>query len=254
MARAGDTVHRLIRLEDAAGAAVTGAVIGDFTVTAYARSYSASVWSTYTHNAALTEIGSGRYALSYSLPSTAGWVDFYLIPTDATRTVYDNHWSGEIETQDMDSMYGNIVRGVVLPTRGALLGSVVPGELVAYRWNTWDIPFVDSNGDPILLASNYTNFTLGVRSKDQTTTKLDASTGSPTGFVVSGTDAGILTVTWPESTGVGAADIYAHLAAGALDAVPLYWEVVANLGGDASKTVPIIRSSELRIKRREVGT
>ena len=234
---------------------MTGLTLAALTVEAYQKAFGAANWSTYSASPALVEIGAGRYELKFNLPAAAGWFDLYVSPVDTTRTVFDAHWSGEVETQDIDSLYANIVKGVALPTVGALLGIPYPAELVAYRYNTWSIPITDSAGAPIDLTA-YSTFALSVRSKDQTTKKLDATNGSPTGFVLTGSVSGILTVTWPESLGTvgSAADIYSWLTTGVRENDPLYYEVTGDLGGLATKTVPIIRSSKLTLLPREVGS
>lgn len=247
MAQPGTTTHRVIRVQSAVGAAVTGLVTADFTFTGYQRAFTASVWSTYTTSAAITEIGGGLYALAFVLPASAGWFDFYITPDDATQVVFSDHFEGEVESQDLDSIYANIVRTAAIPSGNNLLGTEVPGELVAYRYNQWSIAIVDQSGAAIDL-TGYGTLTLGVRSLDQSTIKLDMTNGSPTGFAISGTAGGILTVTWPETTGSGAADIYASIT------TARWYEITGDLGSDTSKTVPIIRSSPLTILRREVGS
>lgn len=251
-----DTCHRLIFIRNrSTGAGVAGVVIGDLTVTAANRGYAAAAFAAFTHAATLTAVaalGDGWYDLAHAAPPAAGW--WRLAVKHATHDVWSASWEGEVESQDFDSLFASIVRGVALPTRGATLGLTVPGELVAYRYNQWIIPITDQAGAAVDLTA-YGTFRLSVRSKNQTTKVLDAQDGTPTGFGLTGDAAGLLTITWPESTGTTgtAADIYSWLAAGALSADPLYYEVTADLGSDATKTVPIIRSSELRITRREVG-
>ncbi len=251
----GGLLPKVIRVTDATDAPVTsGLTIASFTTSALGRGYGATIWSAYAASFALgAHLGNGRWPIDFLLPASAGHFDVELLPVDTTLTVTPNRWQGEVETQDLDSLYGNIVRGVALPTRGATLGLPYPGELVAYRWNRWEIPLKDQSGADIDLSSPaYNNLKLSVRSKDQLTIKLDAVHGVG-GFVLTGA-LGLLTIEWPESTGAGIADIYGWLAAGQLKADPLYYEVTGDKTSDAAKTVPIIRSSELLITRREVGS
>lgn len=249
----GGLLPKVIRVTDSSGAPVTGLTLAAFTTSALGRGYGATVWTTYSAGFVLTEIGSGRYGVDFALPTSAGQFDVELLPVDATRTVTPNRWQGEVETQDLDSLYGNIVKPVALPTQGATLGLPYPGELVAYRWNSWTIPVKDQAGADIDLSSPaYNNLKLSVRSKDQTTIKLDAVDGVG-GFVITGT-LGQLYIEWPETTGSGVADIYAWLAKGAIKADPLYHEVTGDKDSNAAHTVPIIRSSELIISRREGGS
>jgi hypothetical protein len=252
--RPGDVLPNIITVEAADGTPVTGLTLAAFTTQALGRGYGASAFSAYAASFALTERGGGEYQLDFALPPSAGHVDVRIAPTVATRIVSPNRWRGEVEQQDLDSIFANVVRGVALPTQGATLGLPYPGELVAYRQNPWTIPVNDSAGNPIDLSSPaFNNLRLSVRSKDQTTVKLDATPGSPSGFGLVGT-LGFLTITWPEATGSGIADIYAWLATGDLTKDPLYYEVVGDADSDTAKTRPIIRSSELRITRREVGS
>lgn len=251
----GGLLPKVIRVTDASDAPVTsGLTIASFTTSALGRGYGASVWSAYAASFVLgAHLGNGRWPVEFLLPPSAGQFDVELLPVDPTLTVTPNRWQGEVETQDLDSLYGNIVKPILMPTVGALLGQPYNGELVAYRWNQWTIPVKDQAGALIDLSSPaYNNLKLSVRSKDQTTIKLDAVNGVG-GFVLIGT-LGQLYIEWPESTGSGVADIYAWLAAGATKADALYYEATGDKDSDTAKTVPIIRSSELLIGRREVGS
>lgn len=254
--RPGDTTHRIIRVLNADDTPATGLTIASFTVVARARGYGASVWSTYTHGAALVEIGGGDYALAFAAPPSAGWWRFYLLPTDTTKQVWNGSWEGEAEALDIDALYAYLASAQLGHTRNIFLGFTWPGEIVAYRWQQWQIPVVNQAGDPVDL-SGYTNLALSVRTLNQTTKKLDASHGSPTGFVLTASAGGIVTVEWPESLGTvgSAADIYSIVPAGSDKMSEALWfEITGDVGGDATKTVPIIRSSPLVVGRREVGS
>jgi len=254
--RAGDLTHRVINVTDAAGAAVTGLTLADFTVTARVRGYGASVWSTFTSNAAIVEIGGGDYALAFSAPPSAGWFRVKIIPAVASRAVWSSSWEGECETQDLDSMYTGLSAVQLGEIRNVYLGFTWAAELIAYRYQEWSIPMVDQTGAPVDL-SGYTSLALSVRTINQTTKKLDATNGSPTGFVLTASAGGIITVKWPESLGTlgSAADIYSIVPAGSTTmSENLYYEITGDVGGDATKTVPLVRSSALVVGRREVGS
>lgn len=254
--RPGDPTHRLIRVFNADDTPALGLTLASFTATARARGYAASAWSTYTHGAALVEIGGGDYALSFLAPPSAGWWRFILVPNDATKQVWPGSWEGECETQDLDSIYTGLSAVQLGQIRNVYLGFTWNAELIAYRWQRWEIPVVDQNGAPVDL-SGYTNLALSVRTQNQTTKKLDASNGSPAGFVLTASAGGIVTVEWPESLGTvgSAADIYSIVPTGANQMTEALWyEITGDVGGDATKTVPIIRSSSLVVGRREVGT
>ncbi len=255
MAQPGNVTYRLIQVTDSAGAGVAGLTLASFTVIAKSRGYGAAGWTNFTPGSILVDLTGGYYSLEFTLPAAAGWWRYMIL--HATNRVWNGSWEGELEINDWDSVYASGVRPVVLPTTTAYLGQSITGsELVAYRWNTWSIPVKDTAGANVDLTL-YNNLLLSVRSKDQTTKKLDASNGGPTGFILTGA-VGLLTVTWPETLGtVGTApDIYSWIGAGQLsgDIQPLYFEVTGDYNALAAQTVPIIRSSELRITRREVGT
>lgn len=256
MAQPGDVTHRLIKVVSAAGAAVTGLTLGSFTLTSYSRGYGAGAWSSYSASAALVEIGSGLYSLQFSLPTSAGW--WRVMLEHATHTVWNGSWEGEVETQDQDSLYGAIVQPVATLSTSFQLGSTVTAELVANRYRVLTIPIYDSAGVAYTnLATDFPSATLkiSIRSKDQTTTKWDAG---PSGVITVGagtaanfaiTTAGnVLTIQIPEDAG-----FFAALATAA-DSTDLYYEVTGDLGSNAAKTQPIIRSSAMTITRREVGT
>jgi hypothetical protein len=252
MAKPGETTHRVITILDAAGAPVTGLTLAAITVTAYGRGYASASWSSYDPAPVLSEIGGGDYGLALNLPVAAGWARIRVRPVVATRIVYSALWEGEVEPYDLEDIRTIGLQPLVLATQGALLGMVYPAELVAYRYNRWSIPVVDRNGAAVDLSA-YSNLALAVRSQDQVTRKLDASNGSPANFVLT-SSTNVLTVEWPETIGAGVADIYAHIPVGATQADPLYYEITADLGGVATKTVPLIRSSPLLMTRRELGS
>ena len=258
MAQPADITQRVIRVLNADGTAATGLTLAAFTVDAYGRGYGAGVWTTYASGAAVTEIGGGLYGLSFALPASAGWWRFEIRPVVTTRIVYSGIWEGETETQDLDSLYGQVVRPVATLTQGAQLGSTVSLDLVANRFRQLAIPIVTQSGAPYdLSVVTVGSLRMSVRSKNQTTTKWDAGptgtislgTGTAANFVITHSGvAGALSVEIPEDSG-----FFAALAAGE-DTIDLYWEVTGDLGGVAAKTIPIIRSSPLQLRRREVGT
>lgn len=252
--RPGETTHRIVRVTDYAGAAVTGLTLASFTVVARARAYGATAWSTYTHGAALVEIGGGDYALSFAGPPGAGWWRVYLLLASSSHLAWSASWEGECESYDLDAIYTGLAAVQLGNTRNVYLGQYWPGSLVAYRWNQWEIPVVDQTGAAVDL-SGYTDLALSVRSRDQAEFRLDASNGTPTGFVLTASSGGIVTVEWPKTLGAGVADIYAAVPDGALtQSAPLWYEIAGNVGGVSSKPVSIVRSSPLVIYRREVGT
>jgi hypothetical protein len=251
MARPGDTVHRVVRVQLADGTPVTGLTSAAVTVEAYQRAATASVWTSYSAALGWVEIGGGRYAISYLLPAAAGWHDVLLLPTNAAHTIFDARWSGEVEDTDLDRITGLVARPSAVVSAAAFLATQVPLELIAYRWASRTLTILDAAGEPLTtFGTDYptASLRLAVRSLNQTTTVWDAGpSGTPAGFSISSSGA-VLTITVPEN-----ATFFAALAAGALR-TDLFWEVTADYQGVASQTVSVVPSSPLTLLRREVGT
>ncbi len=245
--------YRAIKVEDAAGNAVLGLVTGSFTPNAFGRGYGAAIMTAYAHGTVVQEVGAGWYDVAFAAPASAGWMFYRIKPTSALyRITTPNEWSGEVEAQDLGSMYGAVVRPVATLAQGAQLGMPLPLELVAYRYRALTIPVVDQTGAAYTaLATDFPSATLrmSVRSKDQTTTTWNGGpSATPTGFLIT-TSGSTLSITIPED-----ATFFSALTQGIDSIDTLYWEVTGDLGSDTAKTVPVIRSSNLRLTRREVGT
>ena len=243
----GDTTHRFIRVLDATGAGVAGLLIGAFTVTARSRAYGAGAWTTFTHGAALTDLGGGDYGLAFTLPTSAGW--WRLIITHPTNTVWPGSWEGELESSDLDAIAAYTVRPQVTLTGQGTIGQTVAVSLVAKRYRKIRFTFLDSLGAPIDMTAGttYTNFAWSVRSAtSQTATppKYDqtASITGGSGFV--------------EVTVVENASFFDALTEGAtpLDRYECRHELTADLVAVAGQTVSLVPSSSLTLQRREVGT
>jgi hypothetical protein len=164
-------------------------------------------------------------------------------------------YQAELETQDVDSLYANLIRTTVQDQTKVYLGQPISNAAkVAFRYDVWT--FAIQQGNTPVDLSGYTNVTLGIRSADQTAIKYNAVNGTG-GWVITASNAGLLSITWPEAitnTGTLGGDVYSWLATGKLTAEPLYIEVTGDIGGDTAKTVPIIRSSQMTLLRREVGS
>ena len=249
----GEINPQQVEIVDAAGAGVTGLTLSDLTISAYARGYGASIFTTWTHGSVMQSLGSGQYDLAWALPPSAGkWRYRAKLNNPAYRFASNNQWEGETETQDADSLFGSVVRPVATLSQSAQLGMPLPLELVAYRYRTLTIPVVDQSGAAYTnLATDFPSATLrmSVRSKNQVSTVWDAGpSATPTGFVIT-TSGSTLSITIPED-----ATFFGALATGVDSVDDLYWEVTGDLGSDSTKTQPIIRSSNLRLTRREVGS
>jgi hypothetical protein len=134
----------------------------------------------------------------------------------------------------------------VVVDKAGNFGQPLPLTLYAYRYKTWTITFKNTDGSPYDV-SGFTGLAMSVRSQDQTTTKWDATNGSPAGVVLT-VASNVMTVAVPEN-----AAFFAALAAGTASA-SLYYEITGDAGGDTAKTQPMIPSSSLLLGRREVGT
>lgn len=96
--RPGDTLDLTTKLEDAAGAAVTGEA-ANISVAAYLDGVSTAVGET------VTEIGSsGWYKVSLTLPASAGFLLVRLSHTGTATTLVPDLFSGEVESADLDSI------------------------------------------------------------------------------------------------------------------------------------------------------
>lgn len=260
----GEVFTLAIKVETAAGVAVTGLLLASFTVNAYGRGYGAAVLTTYTHGTVVQEVGAGWYDITAVAPPSAGWMFYRVLPvSSANRITSPNEKSGEVETQDLDSLYGSVVRPVATLSQSAQLGMPLPMELVAYRYRTMSIPVVDQAGAAYTaLATDFPSATLkiSIRSKDRTTTKWDAGpsgvisvgTGNAAQFTIT-TTGNVLAIAFPEDSGFFSA-MTAAIAAGKDSVDDLYVEVTGDLVSVAARTQPVIRSSNLRLTREEVGT
>ena len=250
----GQVNSQRFRVIDASGSPVTGLTLASFTVEANTRPAATGTWGTWTHGATVTERSTGYYYLTWTEPPGAGFRSLEILPVSASHTVYPGMWTGEIEGQDLDSIAARVASYSAVLTRGSQLGAQVPITLIAYRYRVLLISIIDNLGDPVDLTT-YSTWKVAIRSADQTTVKFDGITGTPTGFSITGDAAGNLTIIFPETlatTGTQA-DGYNGVPVESRQ-VARFWEVTADIGGDATKTVSIIRSSPCTVLAREVGT
>lgn len=200
--RAGETVYRLIRVEDAGGTGVTGLTIANFTVTAKSVAYGGASFADWTHASALVDLGSGWYSLTYAAAPAAGWAHYRLIPTSSANTIVTpNEWSGEIEVNDLDILAALVAQGVATLSTAFQLGMQVTGlEIVAYRARTLVIAVTDQAGNAVdISTAAYTGWRIAVRDKTQQATKWECNDGKMTGLTITGTVAGVLTIILPEN-------------------------------------------------------
>lgn len=244
----GESVDHYFEVRTTAGAAVTGLVTGDFTVAVWHTPYGGSSAS-WTHGAAVTELGSGRYRVRFALPATAGSWALYL--THASHLVSPGGWADELQAYDLDAIASLVAKPVVrLQGSGTLGEAAAVPDLVAYRKAILTLSVLDGNGDPYDFTS-WTNFAVGFRSPTTQSggaPRLDAVHGTPTGFslVVS---AGLVTITIPDDL-----SIFGAITEGATPAesVDVDMEVVGD--NPSGQTISIIAPSRFRIIKRAHGS
>ncbi|HYG66690.1 MAG TPA: hypothetical protein VD838_03490 [Anaeromyxobacteraceae bacterium] len=239
MSQPADTVTKVVHVVDASGAGVEGLDLADFEFVALEDG------AAYTHNSTIEEIGDGDYKWTFSQPSSRAHKYIRIRPTNAAHRCVMTAarsvcYEGEVENQDLDSIYAATARPVISLTGEGTLGQKVPITLHKDRWRKLEFQIVDENDEPVALDSDYDGWAIGVRSADQSTTEWDG-----TGAIIVPDDSGLLTVEIPEN-----ASFFAALTEGTAQ-VTLYYEIVANLGGNSAKTVAIVPSSELTLSRSE---
>ena len=256
MTQPSNSLTKFIQRLTVAGVAVTGKTISDFTVTAYYKTASGSP-TTYTHGSTLTELSGGWYAWTYSVPSSASHYGVDIIPSSGTDYLRFAGISGELENQDLDSIYAANARPISSLTSSGTIGQTVSLSLVAHRYRILVFSFVDSNGAAIDMTDgvNYTNIKFGVRaaSTQAAGTTYDAAHGTATaGFTWSVVGAsGTVTVKIPED-----AVFFALMTEGAtvVDSVSARYELTADVVSPVGETIALVPSSALVLTRREVGT
>jgi hypothetical protein len=255
MARPGDTIRRYLRIEDNAGAGVTGLTIAALTVTAGKWNDGSGSPASHSPSAALTEVGLGVYWLSYTLPNAAGSFYVQVLPVSASHHPHVRGWEDVVEANDIDSVGSLVARPVVTVGNSGTLGQVTPISIPSKRRAVLTFAILDQNGDPIDMTGGvtYTNFKVGFRSQtDMTATppKLDAVHGTPTGFGIVTSD-GLVVVTIPM-----ACTIFNVLAEGASPETSetINYEITAEVVGTSpAERIAVVASSPLTITRREEG-
>jgi hypothetical protein len=255
--RPGDTRHVRILVLDAAGAAVTGLVKGDFSISTKKFPDGGSAWEAWSAAETVTEEGSGFYQVAFTLPSaTAEW-DFWIRHT--SYDVLDGHYQGAMDNYDFDYLYSRIIRPVATLTTDFSLGAEIAMALVANRHQTKTLTVNDDNGDPVHLATDYTlaTFILCIANEDQSKLwqyrqnganfeeKIDAgSWATLANGQIAVDDLGNFSITFPEDC-----DFFDQVTASDRPQESgLHYDVRADLStGAANRTVAIIRSSTLTI-------
>lgn len=242
------SITKFFRVLDASGAAVAGELIGDFTVTALHKPYGGTP-ATWTHNAALSEVTSEFYAVTFDAPATAGQWGLWIIPTTATYQIEWAQISDETENQDRDSLGNLISRPIIGITGQGTIGQQVPIEMVAHRYRVLRFTFVDADGNDIDMTAGttYTSYKWSVRSvADQTATppKFDQTANITAG------DGYVEVAVLEDSSFFDALPEDANV----VDTMTLRHELAADLVAVTGETVSLVPSSTLTLRRREWGS
>lgn len=242
MTRPNESVIKIVHVMDVDGVAITGLTLSDFTITAYADGV------TWTHGSTITELANGFYKWTYTTAPTRAQNFIQIRPSNTSYYASFSAfrgiaWVGEVEVQDLDSLYARQARPVVRLASNGALGTQQPVTMYKDRWRLLEFEIFDEDNEPVALDSDYDNWQVAVRSKDQSTTVWDG-----TGATITPSDDGLLQIEVPEN-----ASFFDALDEGE-DQTVLYWEVTADVGGVSTKTIAVIPSSQLMLKRSEVGS
>lgn len=224
MAQPSETITRTFFVEDASGVAITGLVTADFAGPGYRNGAVSAISFT------VAEIGAGVYSVAYTLPASAGLVDFYFAPVLATRFIRWPDLSEEVEQHDLTSLYGAVAKPtIVLNATGAPSNEI---ELKFITGDQHEATFTVKNSDGTvvdLVAAGYSNWKFGVKNALQTAVPgvvpylLNAN--------ISGDANGVITMVIPEG-----ASFYGLLATGESATTGARWSLEADYAGDATKT------------------
>jgi hypothetical protein len=221
--------------QTAAGAAATGKVVGDLTITD--KLDGAAVTITYSLTEGAT-VGAWReYTLDFTAPATTGDLMIFLQPNAgflAQDTIVD-----EVTQNSLDE----IATLISAPATSTLEVGGPSSDLLIRAVKSTYVPATftvrDAAGDPVNI-STYTGLRFGVRNQGQTITYYQ-TTGIT---LVGGGTGGVVTVEIPEN-----ASFYSELGTG-VDAVTLYWDLVGDAGGSATQTRCLARG-QLSVVRTE---
>ncbi len=257
MSQPANTVVKYIRRLDAGGSPSLGKVTADFAFVGFHAPVGGSP-AAYAHGSATDELSDGYYAWSYVLAATAGFTGLDIEVASGTDIIEMLPLQGEVENQDLDSIYASASSPTVTLSGGGTIGQVTPITLVNMRYRKLTFHFVDDAGNDIDMTDgvNYTDFVFAVRARDnQTSTppKVDAEDGDATaGFnnAITG-GPGFIDVEIPEDA------TFFTLTEGAnvIETIDHRYELTGDLvDSPAARTVALVQSSPLNLVRREAET
>ena len=178
MSQPTDAIVQHFKVETSAGVAVTGLVSASFTFSSYVGT-AAVAWTP-----TITEIGSGWYALSYTLPSATTAYSRVITPVSSANNMIWPDIVGEVEAADLDSIRAALVRPIATTDANFSPANALTFAYVAGDSRPISFSVVDSAGVGIDL-TDYSSLGFGVRSSDGTSSidTLTGVTGSALGVV-----------------------------------------------------------------------
>lgn len=222
--RPGDVDSVVITVKNA-GVAVLGLVTANFTVAYYLDATVPTAVFT------VTEISGGRYRVALTLPGTAGYFSIF-ITSNAGYTVENGRWFGQLEAQDITSLYAIVVRPQSQLAGTSALASEVTLNLNANRRKSLTVSVVDQAGAVVDL-SGYNNWRFTVWDQKHAATIYSLSSG------ITGSALGVVAWVVPETAGFFA-QIDAVIANGDSQMV-LYFDMIADQAATPANTECIFR-------------
>ncbi len=228
----GDTISFVVMRQTAAGVAASGKVLADFTI----RSYKNGVY--YDATPTITEIETTGVWTTYILTCVLAasgpyWNHVVIQAASGTDVCSPNQFAGEVEAQDLDSVYAVVSRPTAALSTSSLLSSELQLELVAYREAPLSFNIVDQSGAAIAL-NGYNNWRFSVWDKTHSGSILYTNA-----IGLAGSAGGVVTGLIPED-----AAFFSQIATGLAaseDFVTLYYDIIADAAATTTKTRTILR-------------
>jgi len=170
--------------------------------------------------------------MALTLPGSAGYFNVFI--TAGSNTVENGRWHGELEEQDIDSLFAIVVRPMSQLSGASAIASEVPLTINARRYKELSVSVVDQNGTPIDL-SGYNNWRWNVRDQKHTGGVYSLTSG------ITGSVGGVVSWTVPEDA---AFNSFMDTAIAAGDnQVTLYYDMIADAAATASRTEAVFRGT-----------